>query len=88
MSKSHEIYKIACSKLHGIGPVRAAQIISKIGSAEELFTNSIKSIWQETGFSKSLLKSIKKEEALELAENQYNYNLKHDINSHFFVFHI
>ena len=85
MNKSNEIYKIAFSKLHGIGPVRAAQIISKIGSAEELFTNSIKSIWQETGFSKSILKSMKKEEAIELAENQYNYNLKHNINSHFFL---
>jgi DNA processing protein len=85
LNKSHEIYKIACSNLFGIGPVRAAQIISKIGSADELFINSIKTIWQETGISKSLLKAMKREEALELAENQYNYNLKHDIDSHFFL---
>jgi DNA processing protein len=85
LSKSHEIYKIACSKLHGIGPIRAAQIISKIGNAEELFTNTVKTIWQETGISKSILKSMKREEALELAENQYNYNLKHNIKSHFFL---
>ena len=85
MNKSHEIYKIAFSNLHGIGPVRAAQIISKIGIADELFINSIKTIWQETGISKSILKAMKREEALELAENQYNYNLKHDIDSHFFL---
>jgi len=85
LNKSHEIYKIAFSKLHGIGPVRAAQIISKIGSPEVLFTNSLKSVWQETGFSKSILKSMKKEEALELAENQHNYNEKNEILSHFFL---
>lgn len=85
MNKSHEIYKIASSKLHGIGPVRAAQIISKMGSAEELFINSVKTIWQETGIAKSILKEMKRDEALELAENQYNYNLKHDINCHFFM---
>lgn len=85
MNKTHEIYKIAFSKLHGIGPVRAAQIISKIGSHEELFSNSLKTIWQETGLSKSILKAMKKEEALESAENQHNYNLKHGINCHFFL---
>jgi DNA processing protein len=85
LNKTHEIYKIAFSKLHGIGPVRAAQIISKIGSPEELFSNSLKTIWQETGLSKSILKAMKKEEALESAENQHNYNLKHGINCHFFL---
>jgi DNA processing protein len=85
LNKTHEIYKIAFSKLHGIGPVRAAQIISKIGSHEELFSNSLKTIWQETGLSKSILNAMKKEEALESAENQHNYNLKHGINCHFFL---
>ncbi len=85
MNNSNDIYEIASSKLHGIGPIRAAQIISKIGSAEALFVNSVKSIWEETGISKSILKIMNREQALKLAEEQYNFNIKNKITSHFFM---
>jgi len=85
LKTSHEIYKIALSQLHGVGPVRASQLISKIDTIETLFTESIKSIWLETGFSKTILKSLKREEALIKAEKQVEFNQKSNILTHFFL---
>ena len=64
------IPKIALSKLHGFGPVRIAQLISKMGGIEEIFTASLNEIYMQTGFSKSLLREIKREEALLFAEKE------------------
>lgn len=85
LRKLNDLYKIAASKLHGIGPVRTQQILSKIGDVEELFSNSLKSIWLQSGFSQSILKSLNRDEALKLAETQLNFNIKNNVSTHFFL---
>ncbi|NCA21004.1 MAG: DNA-protecting protein DprA [Crocinitomicaceae bacterium] len=85
LRKLNDLYKIAASKLHGIGPVRTQQILSKIGDVEELFSNSLKSIWLQSGFSQSILKSLNRDEALKLADTQLNFNIKNNVSTHFFL---
>jgi DNA processing protein len=85
LRKLNDLYKIATSKLHGIGPVRTQQLLSKIGDVEELFSNTLKSIWMHTGFNQSILKALNREEALKQAEIQLNFNEKNNVSTHFFL---
>ena len=78
------IPKIALSKLHGFGPVRIAQLISKMGGIEEIFTASLNEIYMQTGFAKSLLREIKREEALLFAEKEGLFCEKNGVSPLFF----
>ena len=81
------IPKIALSKLHGFGPVRIAQLISKMGGIEEIFTASLNEIYMQTGFAKSLLREIKREEALIFAEKEALFCEKNGVSPLFFLDH-
>jgi len=78
------IPKIALSKLHGFGPVRIAQLISKMGGIEEIFTASLNEIYMQTGFAKSLLREIKREEALFLLKKKDSFVRKMGYPLYFF----
>ena len=79
------IPKIALSKLHGFGPVRIAQLISKMGGIEEIFTASLNEIYMQTGFAKSLLHEINREEALRFAEKEGLFCEKNGVSPLFFL---
>jgi len=81
------IPKIALGKLHGFGPVRIAQLISKMGGIEEIFTASLNEIYMQTGFAKSLLREIKREEALLFAEKEGQFCEKNGVSPLFFLDH-
>ena len=85
MSKTSEIYRIALSKLNGIGPIRAAQVLSKLEKINYLFESTLQEIKTQTGLSESFLRALKREEAINLAEKQLDFNHKNGISTHFFL---
>jgi DNA processing protein len=84
LRKSSEIYRIALSKLNGIGPIRAAQVLSKLENINDLFESTLQELKLQTGMAESLLRALKREDALALAEKQLIFNEKHSITTHFF----
>jgi DNA processing protein len=85
METSNEIYKIAFANLHGIGPSRGAQLISKTGSVEDFFSLKPKEIFLRTGIAKSIIQNLNRDAALLEAERQFTFNQKHEIKTHFFL---
>ncbi|MBM3186838.1 MAG: DNA-protecting protein DprA [Bacteroidetes bacterium] len=85
METSNQIFKIAFANLHGIGPSRGAQLISKIGSVEEFFSLKSKELYLRTGIAKTIIQNLNRDEAMREAEKQFEYNQKHTIKSHFFL---
>lgn len=85
MQNSDEIYKIAFSNLHGIGPSRGAQLIAKIGSIEEFFCLKPKELYLRTGIAKSIIEQLNRDEAMLEAEKQLSFNIKNKIQTHFFL---
>ena len=85
METSNEIFKIAFANLHGIGPSRGAQLISKIGSVEEFFSLNPKELFLKTGIAKTIIQNLNRDEAMREAEKQLSYNQKHAIKSLFFL---
>jgi DNA processing protein len=85
METSNEIFKIAFSNLHGIGPSRGAQLISKIGSIEEFFSLKPKELFLRTGIAKTIIQNLNRDEAMREAERQISFNQKHEIKSLFFL---
>jgi DNA processing protein len=83
--KTSEIYRIALSKLNGIGPIRAAQVLLKLENINLLFESTLQEIKIQTGLPESFLRALKREEAINLAEKQLNFNHKNAISTHFFL---
>ena len=77
--------KIALTLLNGIGPKKAAILVSKMGGIDAVFETSLKSIQNETGFRMDLLKSMNRKSALEEAKKQVDFIDKHGIQTHFFT---
>ena len=84
MQSNNTIHKIALSKLHGFGPIRIAQLTSKMGGIDDIFSSSIQEIYLQSGFSKSLLREMKRDEALVFAEKEWNYCEKNQLQ-HLFI---
>lgn len=85
MEKQQLIYRIALSLLHGIGPKKAGQLISKMGGVEPIFTERLATLRKATGFNSDLLKQMDRDHALIEAEKQLEYIVKHKINVHFYL---
>jgi len=85
VNKKNDLYKIAISLLHGIGPVRAIQLVSKTDELIDIFELSYHQLWQKTGIAISLLKQMKRNEALEKAKEQLEYLEKIDGKMVFFT---
>lgn len=78
-------YQIALTLLKGIGPVKAKHLLSKLGSIEAIFENSISSISKETGIKQATLKQMQREYALEASEQYVDYFEKKAISTHFYT---
>jgi DNA processing protein len=85
LNHSELLYQIALTNLHGIGPKKANALVSKLEKLELLFTEKFKDIQHVTGFSRSLLLNMKREDALRKADEHLNYILKHAIQTHFYL---
>jgi DNA processing protein len=80
-----ELYKIALGQLKGIGPSRATRILGKLSSLSDLFTQTDRELYLQTGVSLSILKEMNRGEALMTAEKQKSFNERNNIISHFFM---
>lgn len=85
MNHTNLLYQIALTNLYGIGPKRARILVSKLEQLESVFTAQYKEIQHVTGFNRSLLINMKRDEALIKAEEQLNYVIKHAIQTHFYL---
>lgn len=85
MQNSKLKYQIALTLLKGIGPIKARQLLSKLGSIESIFEDSLVSICKKTTISHSVLKEMNREKALETAEAHVNYFEKKNIQTHFYT---
>lgn len=85
MNTTNDLYKIAVSLLHGIGPVRAVQLVSKVDDLQDIFELSYQQLWRKSGIAVSLLKEMKRKEALEKAQEQLDYLEKIGGNMVFFT---
>jgi DNA processing protein len=84
MSTSLE-FQIGLTLLHGIGPKKASLIVSKLGSPEAVFKETLRSIHQQTGINAKVLRQMNREKALEKAHEHAMYLDKHKINTHFYL---
>ncbi|MFN5149044.1 MAG: DNA-processing protein DprA [Flavobacteriia bacterium] len=78
-------YKLGLSFLFGIGPKKAALLISKLGSPEAVFSADLKQLHQSTGISMAVISQINRTRALEIADKQLEYIAKNDITIHFYL---
>jgi len=85
LNEQSTFYKIALSQLHGIGASRLSKIIIQLNDFQDVFSMSEQELWLQTGVHKSIINSLKREHALQLAEEQINFNLKNEIQTSFFL---
>ena len=84
--KSHHLEKkIALTLLNGIGPKKAAILVSKMGGVDAVFDTSLKTIHHESGIRMDLLKSMNRKKALEEGFKHCEFIDKHGIQTHFFT---
>lgn len=76
-------HKIAITLLYGIGPVKANNMISKLGGIEPVFTEKLSSIHKASGIGMDVLKNMKREAAFKEAEKHVQFIEKNKITSHF-----
>ncbi len=87
MNNSNLIYQIGLTFLHGIGPKKASILVSKLGSVEAVFYEKLHVIHQRTGIHQNILTQMKREDALNRAEKEASYCVKHGIQTHFYLEH-
>jgi len=78
-------YQTALCYLHGIGPVRAKELILSLGTLDFLFLDSPSTLENKTGFKKKLFEEMQKEEALLEAERIIAFNKEKNITSLFYT---
>jgi DNA processing protein len=78
-------YQTALCYLHGIGPIRAKEIIRSLGSLDYLFLDSPSKLEKKTGFKKKLFEEMKKEEALKEAERIIKFNKEKSVTALFYT---
>ncbi len=77
--------QIALSLLQGIGPVRARKMLSVLPDLQFLFTANLRELEHTTGVSYSLLKKMRRQEALQAAEEELNFIHKKGIQTYFYT---
>lgn len=85
MDKEGLVYKVALSFLYGMGAVRVGQLVSKLDDISQVFTLKISELHLKTQISISLLKAMKREDALSRAKNEIDGIEKFNISVHFFM---
>ncbi len=82
---SENLYKIGLSLLNGIGPRKAKQLVSGIGSVEGVFKEKVALISKIQGIGAITAQNLKREEALSRAEAELDFIAKNDITSYFYT---
>ena len=85
MSEISLKYKIALSLIPRIGDINARKLVARIGSVEEVFSESYNSLVKIPGIGSGLAKSICSKSYLDLAEKETEYIEKNNIKVFFYL---
>ena len=85
MDKQTEVYKMASGLLHGIGRKKLEILIDKTNSLSSIFESSFSDLEKIAGIPIKISKSLKRDNALMLANLNYAFNASHKIRSLFFM---
>lgn len=83
MEHSEQLYQIAFSQLHGIGPVRARRILKLLDHPRDFFTLNLNALQQLTSIAISQLEKTDRNSALLRAQGQIPYLEKENLSYHF-----
>jgi DNA processing protein len=84
LKKTELSHQIALTLLKGIGPIKARHLISKLGSIDSLFTESISSISKRTKIKIEILQKMDRNNAMELAKKHLDFIEKQKIKTLFY----
>lgn len=79
------LYKIALTQIEGVGDILARNLIETIGSAEEIFRSTKKSLITVKGISTYLADAILSSKVLENAEKELLFVEKNNIETYFYT---
>lgn len=85
MNNTNIIHQIGLTFLKGIGPRKASQLVSKLGSIEAVFCEKLGDIQGLTGINTPVLIKMQRDQALKLAEDQLNFIQKNNVSTHFYL---
>lgn len=80
-----QVFQIALSLLNGIGPKRAKTLVKALGSAEDVFKIPEKKLLEINGINNSLIKGLNREEALVLAQREWEYIQRNNITLYYYL---
>ncbi len=75
------VFTIALTMLHGVGPIRAKQLIQIFGTPESIFSPGAARILAKYPYGKNIATQIQQGEALRKAEQELGFMTKHDIHA-------
>lgn len=78
------LYQIALSLLPGIGPVKAKNLLKKVGGLEAFFSESEKSLLKLEGVNPQIIKNLNRDEALIRAEEELKFIEKNAIDLYYY----
>lgn len=79
------VYQIALSRIRGIGPVLARNLVSYCGGVKEIFTDKKKVLSKVPGIGPYTLSQINAFDGFDAAEKEAEFILKNAINTVFFL---
>ena len=83
--KSDLIYKIAISRIKGVGDITAKKLISHCGSANLVFKENKKSLESIPNINKKIIELINDPESLKRAEKEIRFMEKNNVNHLFYT---
>ncbi len=83
MNCNHLHHQIALTLLHGVGPVKAKELMLHIESIEDIFTMSSTQLAKTCGVSRTLIEKMNRKEALQNASVVLEHMKKHEIQPFF-----
>ncbi|MBT7620312.1 MAG: DNA-protecting protein DprA [Flavobacteriales bacterium] len=83
--KSDLIYKIAISRIKGVGDITAKKLISHCGSANLVFKENKKSLESIPNINKRIIELINDPESLKRAEKEIRFMEKNNVNHLFYT---
>lgn len=85
MKSQDLLFYVATSMLQAVGPIKAKQLISYLGSPEQIFKESRKNLEKIPNIGPSIAKEIRENDVLNKAEKEVEYILKNNISTFVYV---
>jgi DNA processing protein len=82
MFQNELLYYLALQKAVGVGAINAKKLIVNCGSAEAVFKEKPTHLLKIDGIGNFVMKSLKGKDLFEVAEKEYNFILKNNIQFH------